>query len=137
MLFAVPLPDGTFLSGRVMLDLYGCVKKRLLSNDSPLAGLGKTHLVEIYSAVSDSPKPTTSPRLISGAFVESNEVGTTWPILGSVPVDPKAVEFPESLIGMMHDTGCAAFVCGEIRIPIPITYHDYQERINIMTTVHS
>ena len=137
IIFAVPLPDGTFLCGRVMLDLYGCVKRRLFSNESPLVGLGRTYLVEMYSTVSSSPKSTTSPLMISGAYVESSEVGTTWPIIGSAPIDPNTVEFPETLIGVMHDTGCAAFECGEIRIPIPISYHDYQDRIAVVTTVHS
>jgi hypothetical protein len=91
----------------------------------------------MYSTISHLPVCVPSSRLISGAFVEASEVGSTWPIVGHSPIDPKIVDFPETLVGLMHDTGCAAFECGEIRIPLPLTYSDYQDRIAVVTRVHS
>lgn len=135
--FAVPLPDGTFLCGRVMLDIYGCLRGRLFPDDSPLPGLGKAYLIEMYSAVVPSPKYTSSPLLIPGAFVESQEVGRTWPVIGHRPVDPRTVEFPESLVIFMHKGGEVAFECGEIRVPIPLSYHDLQDRISVRKCRHS
>src|SRR5262249_64891 len=113
-LFAVPLPDGSFLCGRVMLDIRGCLKRHLFPATSPLPGLGKAHLSEMYAAVTPVPEYVPSPLLVPGAFIESWEVGRSWPIIGHMPVDPKTVEFPESLIGFSHPGGGVAFECGEI-----------------------
>lgn len=136
-LFAVPLPDGTYLSGRVMLDIYGCLKRRLFPEDSPLPGLGLAHLIEMYSAVTPTPEYVSSPQLVPGAFIESWEVGVSWPIIGHKPVDPKTVEFPESLIGYSHPGGDAAFECGEIRIFVPLSYDDVMDRIAVFCGRHS
>ena len=121
-LFSVPLPDGTFLCGRVMLDVYGCLKKRLFTHDSPLPGLGKAYLIEMYSAILQKAEYVASEVLIPGAFVESDEVGESWPIIGNRPVDPHEVQFPESILGYMHADGAIAFECGELRIPLPLAY---------------
>src|SRR5262245_40752161 len=120
-LFAVPLPNGTFLCGRVLLDIYACLQRRLFPAGSPLSGLGKAFLIEMYSAVVPASEYIPSEILIRGAFVESQEVGRTWPIIGTKPVDPKAVEFPEGLLISMHTHGQVAFQCGEIHLPIPLS----------------
>lgn len=119
-LFAVPLPDGTFVSGRVMLDIYGCLKRRLLPGDSPLAGAGKAHLVEMYSAITRDAAYEPSPIMIPGAIVSSDEMGTKWPIIGRIEVDPQTVEFPEAVLGRMHPGGECAFYCGEMRVLLPL-----------------
>src|SRR5262249_24874646 len=148
-LFAVPLPDGSFLCGRVMLDIRGCLKRHLFPATSPLPGLGKAHLIEMYSAVTPVPEYVPSPLLlprpfiapspllVPGAFIESWEVGRSWPIIGHMPVDPKSVEFPESLIGFSHPGGGVAFECGEISIPLPLSYYDLMDRIAIFMGRHS
>ncbi len=135
-LFGVPLPDGTFLCGRVMLDVYGCLKRRLFPHDSPLPGLGKAYLVEMYSAILQKAEYVASEVLIPGGFVESDEVGDSWPIIGSRPVDPHDVSFPEALIGFMNPIGEVAFRCGEIQIPLPLSHHDL-DRIGVSSTRHS
>jgi hypothetical protein len=136
-LFAVPLPDGTFLCGRVMLDIYGCVKRRLFPQDSPLSGLGKAYLIEMYSAVVPKPVYSPSPILIAGAFVESQEVGKSWPIIGDSPIDPRRVEFPEGLLIYMHTHGQVAFQCGEIHLPVPLSDDDLEGRIAERICRHS
>jgi hypothetical protein len=135
-LFCVPLPDGTFLSGRVILDIYGCLKKRLFPADSPLPGLGKAYLVEMYAAVLHKAEHVPSELLIPGAFVESHAVGAGWPIIGNMPVDPQKVSFPESLIGFMHSTGEVAFECGELSVPLPLS-HSELDRIGVSRSRHS
>jgi hypothetical protein len=117
--FAVPLPDGTYICGRVLLDIYGTLKRRLFPIDSLLPGLGQAYLVEMYSAITIKPEYVPSPVLIPGAFVESKEVGNAWPIVGQQPIDPRKVEFPEALIGFRHRQGDVAFECGEISFPVP------------------
>lgn len=135
-LFAVPLPDGTFLSGRVMLDIYACLKRRQFPADSPLPSLGKSFLVEMYSSISHTPTYTQSPKLICGAFVESDELGESWRIIGNMPVNPRNVEFPESIIGYMHPLGDGKFESGEIKIQLPIG-DNISQRIGEFSTRHS
>ena len=119
--FAVPLPDGTYLLGRVMLDIYAATKKQLFPADSPLPGLGKAVLIEMYKQVRSSPEYVASDILIPGAFVEDDEIQRSWPVVANVPVDVCAVEFPEAMVGYMHNTGEVAFLRGEIRLPLPFT----------------
>jgi Immunity protein 26 len=134
--FAVPLPAGNFLCGRVMLDIHGCVKRRLFAAESPLPGLGKAILIEMYSLVVPAPMYVPSPLLIPGAFIEAEEVGKAWPVLGHNAVDPTVVEFPEALIGYHHPDGQAAFQCGEIHLPIRMPHYDL-DRISVFTCIHS
>lgn len=121
-IFAVPLPDGTYICGRVMLDIAYCIKRRLLPHDSPLLFFRDAPLIEMYTRVEQNPVYERSSVLIPGAFVEGHEIGRSWPIVGGEPVDATTVEFPESLIGFQHGTGDAAFRCGEIQITLP--YND-------------
>jgi hypothetical protein len=119
-IFAVPLPDGTYVCGRVMLDIEACLRRRLFPNDSPLPFYRDGHLVEMYSATSTTPVYVPSPVSIPGAFVEKKEIGKAWPVVGEARVDPRTVEFPETLIGFQHPHGGAAFECGEIHLPVPM-----------------
>lgn len=119
-IFAVPLPDGTYISGRVMLDIEVCLRRRLFPADSPLTFYRGGHLIEMYSATTATPVYVPSPISIPGAFVEKKEIGKLWPIVGEVPVDPRTVEFPETLIGFQHPQGGAAFECGEMHLPVPM-----------------
>ena len=134
--FAVPLPDGTNLFGRVMLDVHSAKVRRLFPPETSFLGMGKALLVEMYDQPSASLKYEASSLLIPGAFIEANEVGSSWPVVSNVPVDPRTVQFPEAMIGEMHSTGEVAFVCGEIHVLLPITLRDL-ESMSIMTTRHS
>lgn len=121
--FAVPLPDGQYIFGRILLDLYGLLKRRLLPHDTTLSP-GHAYLVEMYSETRATREYVPSPVLIAGAYVQSKEIGDTWsewPIVAHEPVDPRLVEFPEALIGFDHPDGNVAFRCGEIQIPVPMT----------------
>ena len=128
VIFAMPLPDGKFLPGKVMLDIAGNIKRRLFSWDSPLGNFfSGTVLVEIYSVPSSKPEYIPSPILIPGRLVAPKEIGKGWPILGKTPVDPCMVEFPESLIEIVNEPkGEVGFRCGEISLPLPITREEYK-----------
>ncbi len=134
--FAVPLPDSTFLFGRVMLNIHATTKKRLFPAGSPLPSLGKALLVEMYEQPLPSPNYKPSGILVPGAFVEADEVGGTWPIISNVAIDVHDVRFPETMIGHMHDAGEVDFECGEIDIPIPITLRE-MESMRVLSTRHS
>ena len=135
-IFAVPLPDGTFICGRVVMDIYACLKRRLLPADSPLPSLGKALLVEMYSSISHTPIYLPSTKLICGAFVESDELGEMWQIIGHSPIDPRNVEFPETIIGYMHPNGDGKFECGEIAVKLPLP-DDSANRIGEFKKRHS
>ncbi|MBY0588908.1 immunity 26/phosphotriesterase HocA family protein [bacterium] len=135
-IFAVPLPDGTFLHGRVLLDIYLTLKRRLFPANSTLPGLGEASLIEMYAAISESVDYAPSPVLIPGAFVESKDVGNAWKVVDRVEVDPREVEFPETVIGFIHSNGQMAYQCGEIHIGLPFPLTE-QERINAYSQRHS
>jgi hypothetical protein len=135
-IFAVPLPDGTYLCGRVMLDIASCRKRRLVPSGCPLAFLAGAFLIEMYRQVQPRPEYTPSAVLVPGAFVDPDEVGGDWPIIAHQAVDPRAVEFPESLIGRMTPIGQVAFECGEMRIPLPLK-HAELDRVGEYSTFHS
>jgi hypothetical protein len=135
-IFAVPLPDGTYLCGRVMLDIYGCLQRRLFPSGSPLPGLGKALLIEMYQQVLAQPAYLPSAVLVPGAFVACEEVGDSWPIIAHQPVDPHTVEFPESLIGYRTPMGQVAFECGEMRIGLPFEHAELR-RVSEYTRIHS
>jgi len=134
-IFAVPLPDNTYLCGRVMLDIYGCLKRRLFASGSPLPGLGKAFLIEMYRQVMPKPQYVPSPVLVPGAFVETEQVGSDWLIIAHQPVDPHTVEFPEALMGYRTPVGQVVFDCGEIRFPLPLKY-EALDQIEEYATIH-
>jgi hypothetical protein len=123
-IIAVPLPDGTYLCGRVMLDIYACLKRRLFPAHSPLARtLGGAFLIEMYRHVSPRPEYVPFPVLVPGAFVDCfDELGSSWSIVAHQDVDPHTVEFPEGLIGYRTTVGQVAFDCGEIEIALPFKH---------------
>src|SRR5262249_5790763 len=94
--------------------------RRLFPAGSPLPGLGKAFLIEMYRQALPKPEYVPSPVLVPGAFISSEEVGRGWPIIAHQPVDPHTVEFPESLIRYRTPVGQVAFQCGEIHIPLPL-----------------
>ncbi len=133
-IFAVPLPDGMYIFGRVMLDIRAMLKRRLFPHDSPLPLFSDGYVVEMYSLVAVKPVYVPSPVLIPGACVQSKEVGAKWPVVGWERVDPRTVEFPESLTGWAHPGGEAAFECGEIGYPVPFTRNDVFKRIGVLNS---
>jgi hypothetical protein len=120
-IFAVPLPDGTYICGRVLLDVRAIWKQRLLPHDSPLLYANSKCLVEMYSQVQSTPDYLASPLLVAGIFVDASELGKSWPLIGNEPVYSQKVEFPETLIGFHHPKGESAFECGEISVPLSLT----------------
>jgi hypothetical protein len=135
-IFAVPLPTGEFIFGKIQLDVARLRRSRKLPPDSNLLALGNPVLVEMYRAVSPSSRYAPSQVLIPGAFLQTNEFGKKWKVVDHIEVDVPNVAFPESLIGHMHDEGSADFICGEIRIPLPISHAAYED-IDVCSTAHS
>ena len=135
-IFAVPLPDGAFICGRVLLDIPGTVKERVLPHDSPLLFVRSCYLIELFSEVQSTPDYVPSPVRVCGVFVQSREVGKSWPLVGNIPVDPKLVEFPETLCGFRHRGGESAFSCGEIWVPLPVPELDIR-RMNVYKSSYS
>jgi hypothetical protein len=137
-IFAVPLPDRTYLCGRVTLDISACLTRRLVPAGSPLTGmLGGAFLIEMYRQVLPGLEYIPSPLLVPGAFVDcSDEVGSSWPIVAHQDVDPQKVEFPEALIGYRTSVGQVAFDCGEMRIGLPFK-HAELDRVGEFTRLHS
>jgi len=122
-MFAIVLPNGRYVCGRIMLDIdKQCVKPQLLPPGSPLQFFGKAVLVDVYRETTPEPTVVRSNALINGIFVDPRALQKgDWPIVGHEEVDPTTVEFPEGLIGV---EGRAAFRRGEISLHLPLRSAD-------------
>jgi hypothetical protein len=121
-LFALPLPGGEYVTGRVMLDVkrQGIVPRRIREG-SPLGFAGDSLLLEIYDNVARDPSPGRSALLVPGIWVYS--LGR-WPIVGHLEIDPTTVSFPQALL----ESGLVAhLVWGDLLLPIPgMSLDEYQ-----------
>lgn len=118
-LFAMPLPEGDWLTGRVLLDMPRVTKAITFTPPAPLARRKAMLLVEIYSTAFSEPSDRTSDVLIPGAWVDPDALKgkdkPVWPVVGFRQVDPATVEFPENVFGTSN---IAMFEKGELRLPI-------------------
>ncbi len=132
-LFAVALPRGQFLTGRILLDVARqCVKPRLLPEGSPLGFFNGCVLVELYRDV--GPEPLTRPtrRLVNGAFFGPQSLDSgRWRIVGHVAVEPREVEFPAGLVV----SGIKVLLrWGELTLKTNLTGNDF-DRIPVRQTI--
>jgi hypothetical protein len=83
-IFALELPTGEYVTGRVLLDVkHQCIRPKLLLSDSPLSFFNGAVLTEIYKQ--SFPEPTTerSEILISGIWTDSGSFKRgRWNIIG-------------------------------------------------------
>ena len=98
-LFAVPLAGGSYVTGRIMLDVkQQCIKPKLITGESPMAFYSGTVLVEIYRETTAEPTAQRSEVLIPGIYIDPEPLKDgAWSIIGHIDVDPQTVEFPESV----------------------------------------
>ncbi len=120
-LFAIPLPDSRYLTGRVILDIGQALKRGLITPGTMLGFQSGSILVETYRQISETPVPSISEVLIPGVFVgktlfSPREKGH-WHVIGHQPIDPTRVEFPEALYGSKRGM---MFTRGEIELPVPL-----------------
>jgi len=132
-IFSFPLPNGEYLSGRILLDVkQQCVRPKRLKPDSPLGFFSNTLLLETYTRTSSTPSAAPSEVLIPGVFMDAGSLQSgLWEIVGHQEVDPTTVEFPESLLNLGPHPH---FVRGEILLPLGLTSGDLA-RINVYRTI--
>jgi hypothetical protein len=130
-LFAIPLPDARFLTGRVVLDVAQVVKGGLVNPGSTLAFQSGSILAETYRQISETPSAAVSEVLIPGIFIDktlfSSRQEAPWRIIGHQPIEPTRVEFPEALYGSKRGM---MFNRGELDLPVPLG-HEALDRFNI------
>lgn len=134
-IFSIPLPNGKFAFGRVMLDVYKqCISKRLIESDSSLNFFKSSLLIELYKNISNEPVFTESEILIAGIFVDLYGFeDNLWSITSNKPVNPVTVDFPESLIA---SNDAIYFKKGELKIATDLTEEAYDE-LKIHPTINS
>jgi hypothetical protein len=115
-----------------MLDVkQQCIRPKLLKPESPLNFFNGSLLVEIYKSTFSEPTANPSEVLIPGIFIDSSYLESGgWLIMAHENVDPKEVEFPESLVGRGLR---AQFIRGEIALDIDLQREELQ-RINVYGT---
>lgn len=124
--FAIPIPDLGFLTGRVLMDSADAIKRKLVKRGSRFWFLGGP-LVEIYAEVSQEPSAVAGRVLISSIWTDTylfeKRNKPTWTVIGNHPVDPVKVEYPERLLN--SDRG-ALFHRGEIEKVLPVPYREVE-----------
>jgi hypothetical protein len=132
-IFALELPTGEYITGRVLLDVKNqCIRPKLLSSDSRLGFFNGYVLTEIYKQTFSEPTAERSEVLIPGIWTDSGSLKDGhWQIISHEEVDPTQVEFPEAFI--LYGARTILFTRGEIEIPIEMTYEEYKQ-INVLKT---
>jgi hypothetical protein len=113
-LFALPLPNGQYACGRVLLDVTRqCHRTKLIQPENPLGMFRGCVLVEVYATASAQPAPDRSDVLIPGLFTLARHLQDgSWPCVGCEEVDPTKVEFPEVVV---EGRGSTSLLCkGEL-----------------------
>jgi hypothetical protein len=99
--FQIPLPDGSFGYGRLLLDIRRLARTGLFTPPCALAGIcGSGLLVQLYRV--SYPEPLASvvglraiPVFLS-EFVQNGQIyRAEFPIVGNLPVAPEEIDFPE------------------------------------------
>jgi hypothetical protein len=131
-IFTFKLPTNEYMCGRIMLDVkQQCIRPKLIKPESPLNFFNGSLLVEIYKSTSSEPTANRSEVLIPGVFIGSNFLESgEWSIMDDENVDPKEVEFPESLVARGLR---AQFIRGEIALDIDLKEEELQ-RLNVYRT---
>ncbi|MDF2885246.1 MAG: hypothetical protein K0R54_5818 [Clostridiaceae bacterium] len=137
-LFAIPLLDGKYATGRILLcpkkqkfkKIIGETKKEIEAGekDFPEAFIHGTEmlyhgggiLVEVYKEVFNEPTAKQSEVLIKGIEVSSYSIEREeWPIIGNIQVQPTEVEFPEFIV-VIPPKRQWYFCRGEVWLPLPV-----------------
>lgn len=137
-LFAIPLLDGNYATGRILLYPKKQKFKKIIEEtkkeieggekDFPEAFMYGTEmpyhgggiLVEVYKEVFNEPTAKQSEVLIKGIEVSSYSIEREeWPIIGNIPVKPTEVEFPEFIV-VIPPKRQWYFCRGEVWIPLPV-----------------
>jgi hypothetical protein len=134
-IFAIPLPNGRFGAGRLLLDVNRqCIRPALLPPDSPLGFFNGALLVEVYREVADEQRVVGGDVLIPGVFVDPSALRSgEWPVTGYHAVDPTKLEFPESLLPVGAH---AQFRRGEIALELRLRPRE-ADAINVRPTAYS
>lgn len=135
-IFAIPLPTGQYLFGRILFDVY---KQCNQPGANVPAGtyfdfFAGCFLIEVYEKLTDAPVYQPSSIVLPGVFTSPTFFKNgTWPIVAHQDVNPHEVDFPESLISRYPGI---YFNKGEINLLTKLTEADY-ERIKVYSTLNS
>jgi Immunity protein 26 len=126
-IFALELPSGEYMTGRVLLDVKNqCIRPKLLQSGSPLGFFNGYVLTEIYRQTFSKPTAERSEILIPGIWTDSGSLKRgRWNIIGYEEIDPTKVEFPEAFI--LRGSRTILFLRGEIKTPIEMTHEEYDQ----------
>ena len=125
--FAIPLPDGQFLFGRVVFDVAKQTRRPgvVTSRDNYFVFFGSCVLIDVYRDLQLVATADFSEQvLIPGVFVSTTFLDSgVWRVIGNRPVDPTQVEFPEVFI---HSNSTVFFERGELFLPTRFDWNEYE-----------
>jgi hypothetical protein len=99
--FQIPLPDGSFAYGRLLLDIRRLARAGVFTHPCALAGIyGSGLMVQVYRV--RHPQPLASVAVLRAApaflseFVQHDQIyRAEFPIVGNLPVAAEEIDFPE------------------------------------------
>jgi hypothetical protein len=99
--FQIPLPDGSFGYGRLLLDIRRLAKAGLFACPCALAGIaGSGLMIQVYQVRFPEPLASVVDLRVAPAFlsefVQNGQIyRADFPIVGHLPVAPEDLDFPE------------------------------------------
>jgi hypothetical protein len=96
-LFAIPLPDKDWITGRILLEMSRLLSSNVIAESSPLRVQRSTILVEVFSEPTAEPSDRVSTVLIPGTWLDPDALTgrqkPRWPIVGHRAVDPAEIDY--------------------------------------------
>jgi hypothetical protein len=127
--FQIPLPNGTFGYGRILLDAFRLRRAGVFDPRCELTGLcGSGLLVQLYRRAFAEPLAAVevlrrSPPFLDEFLDHTQIYRAEFPIVGNLPVTAPEIDFPEYVI--CHSPGWhIMFGKGGIVAEIPISFED-------------
>src|SRR5687768_10419316 len=122
-IFAMKIPNGQFIFGRIMLDLEEqCRKPGLIEPGSSL-WLGECYLIQVFELVADTPVYRHSDVAINGMIVDDYAfLEDIWKVVDHKKKSPSEIDFNEYLF---PDGDFLSIVKGEVRIKTSLPRDKY------------
>ncbi len=119
-IFAIPVAGNQFVFGRILLDVpRQCMQTGLAERYGGLYNVNCL-ILEGFDLLKNTPEFEAAPTVIKGYAATDEAIADgTFKIVGHQPVDPREVDFPESVFMVRFHTA-VYFIKGELQLLLPV-----------------
>jgi hypothetical protein len=119
-IFAMPVANGQYVFGRILLDVpRQCMQTGLAERYGGLYNVNCL-ILEGFDLLKNTPEFEAAPTAIKGYAATDEAIADgTFKIVGHQPVDPREVDFPESVFMVRFHTA-VFFIKGELQLLLPV-----------------